>query len=804
MYLERLLQINMATLAALGALLLGMGARNENMPLLVVAAAVLSMWLTDVAGWFRLNRWVANGVVLVAAAVTLRAMIPLESQVQAFAVGWFLICLQIVLLFQQKDERIYWMLVMLSLLEVVVATSFSQGVWFAATLAFYMLFGFFAMTLLLLYRQWEWYVPREGGRRTTGGRRWPWTSPPPPPAVEAAAAVPAKHRWPLVGQQPAFVGSPGGNIRAAVGRELLGRHGRMGLFTFALTSVLFLTLPRFGHLGWRGPTVRPQRLVGFSDRVTLGELGEIIESRSEVMRVQFSDYRTGKPYPMHGEIYLRGAVLTYYQHGQWQVGHPSFGYGLGEWRRTTNLPRQGLVRQKIKIRAMDRNELFYVAPWIPLHYNPDILVDEGRQRLLRPNELCAQPMDYELGTTALSQGRQLPLLPVDSSDALGSALQMPPAAGPYALPRLVALGDRWIKQSGLPPEDRLGRARYLERRFATSGRFKYSLVGQPRDLSLDPIEDFLTLHREGHCEYFATALVLLLRSQGIPARLVIGYKCDEFNQLGGYYQVRQWHAHAWAEAYLRRSQLPADLLHGKGYWPWQRGGWLQLDASTTTGAPHQISGWLTPLEHGLDWLDSIWANYVVEMNRQRQYDAIYEPLLRAARALIQVCSDAAWWRGRWTAMVSALRTSGAAGAAAWGMLIVGLLAGMVVLGLAGRWLWRMPPRGWLRWSGGRDATLRRRETQVQFYRRLEAILAQHGLVRLGAQTQREFVLAAGARLPATDGRQPAALGEAIVEAFYRVRFGCQPLDRSQVQAVEHALAALSTIPRGTVAPASRP
>ena len=175
MYLERLLQINMATLAALGALLLGMGVRNENMPLLVVAAAVVSMWLTDVKAWFRLNRWAANGVVLIAAAITLRAMIPLESQVQAFAVAWFLICLQIVLLFQQKDERIYWMLVMLSLLEVVVATSFSQGVWFAAMLVVYMLFGFFAMTLLLLHRQWRLYQPRAGGSREAS-RPWPQAS----------------------------------------------------------------------------------------------------------------------------------------------------------------------------------------------------------------------------------------------------------------------------------------------------------------------------------------------------------------------------------------------------------------------------------------------------------------------------------------------------------------------------------------------------------------------------------------------------------------------------------------------------
>ncbi len=105
------------------------------------------------------------------------------------------------------------------------------------------------------------------------------------------------------------------------------------------------------------------------------------------------------------------------------------------------------------------------------------------------------------------------------------------AQAPTSLPNLVALARRWIAESGLPRQDRLGRARYLEQKLA-SGRYQYSLAGQHRDTRLDPIEDFLTKHPQGHCEYFATALTLMLRSQGIPARLVVGYKCDEWNERG--------------------------------------------------------------------------------------------------------------------------------------------------------------------------------------------------------------------------------------------------------------------------------
>ena len=77
-------------------------------------------------------------------------------------------------------------------------------------------------------------------------------------------------------------------------------------------------------------------------------------------------------------------------------------------------------------------------------------------------------------------------------------------------------------------ENRYARARYLEGRLRDSGQFTYSLEGQSRDPQIDPIEDFIANNPQGHCEYFATALALMLRSQGIPARVVIGYRTGEW------------------------------------------------------------------------------------------------------------------------------------------------------------------------------------------------------------------------------------------------------------------------------------
>ena len=90
-------------------------------------------------------------------------MFPLGSEFQALGLAWLLIYLQIILLFQAKDERTYWLLAVLSLLQVVVATLFSQGIFFGVLLAVYMLLGFSAMTLLMMYRQWEHHRPAAEG-----------------------------------------------------------------------------------------------------------------------------------------------------------------------------------------------------------------------------------------------------------------------------------------------------------------------------------------------------------------------------------------------------------------------------------------------------------------------------------------------------------------------------------------------------------------------------------------------------------------------------------------------------------------
>ena len=350
-----------------------------------------------------------------------------------------------------------------------------------------------------------------------------------------------------------------------------------------------------------------------------------------------------------------------------------------------------------------------------------------------------------LGTTAIVGGVQKPLTPRDPAGCHRSGhCNFPTVDGATTLPNLVKLAQRWIDQSGLPEKDRVGRARYLERQLAASGQFQYSLVGQDRDPKHRSDRGFRHQTSRGHCEYFATALTLMLRSQGIPARMVVGYKCDEWNPVGGYYQVRQLHAHTWVEAYLQPDQIPPDLMHGGDYWHWKtNGGWLRLDPTPAGAGPQRQSSWFAPIT--TRWIGSIaaWSNYVMDLDAERQREAIYGPIARAARAV---------WRevDRSRAVAGHARRHAGHAVPGPSQRRRGLAGGR------GRRDPRHGPLGRRRLAvlaasdagcgpAGRETTAGRpaAAAQIEFYRRFETLLARQGILRAPGQTQREFAAAAG-------------------------------------------------------------
>ena len=181
-----------AALVSLGTLLSALGQRSTGGALLLWTAAAVSVAVTDFGGWFRLGRNAAAVAALAILGFFFWSCFRLGGDARILALADLLIYLQIVLLFQQKDERVYWWLAVMSLLQVIVAAGFGQGIGFGILLVIYMLLGLVGMALLVLYQgEWASAEGRLSGRAQFSGRACPPgqaivcpTSPAPRPKAE--------------------------------------------------------------------------------------------------------------------------------------------------------------------------------------------------------------------------------------------------------------------------------------------------------------------------------------------------------------------------------------------------------------------------------------------------------------------------------------------------------------------------------------------------------------------------------------------------------------------------------------------
>lgn len=753
--LERLLQINLATTAVLSSLLFGMGERSLAAPLMLGAAATLSLWLTDITGVFRLNRSLAGMGALVALALAFWRTRGLSGEMLLWNIAHLLVVLQIIMFFQKKDDRTYGQLAMLSLLLAMVSTLFNQSMVFGALLVVYALAGLSSMVLLFLVKQHREFLPSDSD---ADGRR-----------SESFAA--ARFR-------PSLAGPP----RSAIQADLIRCLCSMAVFTLFFSALVFSATPRIGYGAWRGAGGKMKSLVGFSDSVVLGEMGDMLENSEVVLQLALLDAATRETRRVEPGVYLRGAVLSRYDRGRWWAWIS----GWGDMNPAPPLPSSFLFQpktiQRIVIEPLDRSELFCVWPFSLLEETSDITFDPRTQRLLRNEEARGYRFEYELGTSAFDQGRQSVWAPCNDLSPDGRAerrlLHCPP------LPRLKALAEEWIAETDLRADDRAGMARLFESRLRNSGLFSYSLQGQQRNPQLDPIEDFVSEHRVGHCEYFATALALMLRSQGVPCRVVVGYCSDEWNDFGRRFVVRQLHAHSWVEARIPPEQLPPELIKGPDHWQWANGAWLRLDP--TPVAPETASAAEGFWAHWNLWQDW-WSSYILDMDRRQQYESIYAPVSAAIERWWVALTDFDRWQAQLRRAVEAFR------AATWPTRI-STAAMLVLLTLGTPWLlarlWRWIGRRQTRHYGPDGPA---RTSAVAFFARCERLLRKARCVRGSTQTHREFAAAAAAELirrGADDDVLPQL--SAVAEAFYRVRFGRRPLDAAERQAVELALEAVET------------
>ncbi|MBI2377306.1 MAG: transglutaminase domain-containing protein [Deltaproteobacteria bacterium] len=251
---------------------------------------------------------------------------------------------------------------------------------------------------------------------------------------------------------------------------------------------------------------------GFDSRITLGQMRGMMTSKRKVLRVLGEN-------PVH----LRGIVYGKYKEGRWSAVQEGMTPILipGE-RESSTTEVENLVRH---------SQLF-----VPL----------GASALGGPNEKARA---NGMGVVYTADPRDDRIwFRVEKAPGPGRPPVAPPSAQDLEVPEairgeLVEVAGRFAKTASGAVE----LTRELER--GLSDGFRYSLEYE-RTEGVDPVIDFLNTHREGHCEYFASAMTLLLRVSGVPARVIGGFLVTEESPIGGYFVVREGNAHAWVEAFV--------------------------------------------------------------------------------------------------------------------------------------------------------------------------------------------------------------------------------------------------------------
>lgn len=795
MTVERLLQIHVAVLAALGTLLLGMGQRDPVLPILSIFAAATSVYFTDAVRWFVLNRTLGNIAALLAVMLSSFQFWTIESEQQLLAIANLLVYLQLILLYQQKNPTRYWEIAVLSLLQVVVAAALNLGFEFGVLLVIYMLTAFSALALFFVYREALQYCEPEADASTAA-------TPPRKRSLRRQLLGDPVQLTPLTPQSTFADGLMGWDFARNV--------TALGVMTLVFTVVLFFSVPRTSNAVWQGHGEGASQ-TGFSNgEISLNERSQIRQSDEVVMRVVFRKPDSAEPLMVSGEPYFYGTVLTHYttEGGVSRWSNPNTGRG-----NSLRSPPAGaeITYQETVLNTANEQILFAA----PAAFASDLMSNDAKRQLRfdwrsgqlrrRGDDADSRTFSYSVATTGFKGNWQLPVtqhqIPADIlAESPFAAQQLLAEKESWLLaidrerfPELIAKAEKVLAGANLKSNERVVAARLLQDHFRTPDAYRYTLDFSkiPRTPGVDPIEDFIGNHRTGHCEYFASALCLMLRSQGIPARICVGYKGGEYNSVGGYYWIKQLHAHAWVEAYLEKDQIPNGAIPPNLIT--ETGGWLRLDPTPASDGNDQLAigvSMLARLGDAMDYMQLLWDDYVLGLNSERQKKSIYAPLGDRAASVLGGMLDTRTWQEKIESTAKSLGLSDGKQIFSWrGGVAASIISAALVLLYQ---LLAFAVRSLRRWWQARvSASHAPQRKVVEFYQRLESLLAQLEIRRQPQQTQREFAAVASQQLALRSADGVATLPGEVVDAFYRVRFGETALDEPTASGIEQALARLA-------------
>ncbi len=428
--------------------------------------------------------------------------------------------LQVSKAFNRKRPRdILWMW-FYAFLMLLIAAIFTRNPLFPVALFFFLVSTIYALFWLGVYRDLE-YMER----------------------LHSDSLKTSTHLIPMQNQgEPSAVNSP----------KYLKASRRSALFASALsvvlTSAIFLIIPRITPNGYSSSfsafndSDRQKLYTGFSTGINLGSLHDLTQDATPVINVKISGSKISE-----GDLYLRGGTFDLFTGSAWLKSQNARAYKLfGLDPKAQNImlvaeiPRQqSLIRQEITYLDYPSRYVFALPGLAILRIEENetggyVYKDKSETCFLLPPQNLKKYVAY-----SMAGFHPEPPNDFDIESSQEPLLQLPAAMN---IKKISELAEHVSARSLTDYE----KARRIESFLVNEYRYTLRMGSLRSDR---PIEDFLFVHKAGHCELFSTAMICMLRTLQIPCRLAVGFHGGEFNRAENSYIIRQCDAHAWVEMY---------------------------------------------------------------------------------------------------------------------------------------------------------------------------------------------------------------------------------------------------------------
>jgi hypothetical protein len=536
-------------------------------------------------------------------------------------------------------------------------------------------------------------------------------------------------------------------------RRVFFAAGVLIVLISVLAVPMFFILPRVSGAGLGGLTDSVSAISGFSDSVRLGGIGRIQQNDAIVMRVRIENEAPK-------DIHWRGVALDTFDGLYWSRSKTALREPRTKNERdliqVDSAKRQdGMTLQTVYLEPIDTPVIFGLYRMVGVQGNFPVLYRDAAGSITF--QRTGERVSYKVLSDSVTPDESI----LRSDRASYSAdetnyLQLPRNLDS----RIKDLADRVTEDSNNRYDAAVAIENYLQ------SQYGYTL--EQKASGDDPLSDFLFDVREGHCEYFATAMAMMLRTQGIATRVVNGFQRGDYNDTADVYVVRQRHAHSWVEVYFPESDS-----------------WVAFDPTPAAGqfSSDAFAGITDQVRKYMEALETFWIQYFIAFDNQEQrslfvsvrngFNQYQTGLSSGWDALKSELSD--WWR-------SIRGDDGIEESVTSVIKAIAFLASAIVLTLLFVWscrkaiklkVWRSL---WNRLFAHPNASA------IEFYQRMQEILADKGFVRLPHQTPLEFAAAVG-------------ISEAvsITDEYNRIRFGGEHLSEKSAFEVENWLSRIQAL-----------